>query len=337
MIRLLRNKEIQIFLVTVGLISLLSIGIAAFFSTLTSVILILITSILFISTAIIFTYWRYREIEKLSQYLRNIGNGDYSLDVRDNSEGELSILKNDIYKMTLMLSEQQSLLKKDKILLTDAISDISHQLKTPITSMMVMSDLLSDVDLSKSKRKEFTNNIRFQLERIEWLVSSLLKLSKIDAGTISFKKEKVVVKNLIQKAVDPFLIPIDIKQQTLQISGDERISFIGDFNWSTEAIINILKNCVEHTEENGELHISFSENALYTEIVVQDNGKGIPKEDLPYIFQRFYKGKNAGDDSIGIGLAMANSIVTAQQGDIEVESTIGQGTTFRIKFFKQII
>ncbi|WP_093133563.1 sensor histidine kinase [Salinibacillus kushneri] len=334
---MLRNKEIQIFLVTVGLISLLSIGIAAFFSTLTSVILILITSILFISTAIIFTYWRYREIEKLSQYLRNIGNGDYSLDVRDNSEGELSILKNDIYKMTLMLSEQQSLLKKDKILLTDAISDISHQLKTPITSMMVMSDLLSDVDLSKSKRKEFTNNIRFQLERIEWLVSSLLKLSKIDAGTISFKKEKVVVKNLIQKAVDPFLIPIDIKQQTLQISGDERISFIGDFNWSTEAIINILKNCVEHTEENGELHISFSENALYTEIVVQDNGKGIPKEDLPYIFQRFYKGKNAGDDSIGIGLAMANSIVTAQQGDIEVESTIGQGTTFRIKFFKQII
>lgn len=334
---LLRNREIQFFLITVCLISLILIGVAALFSNWTSVLFILVTSILLISTAFIFTWWRYHEIGKLSHYLRKISNGDYSLDVRDNDEGELSILKNEMYKMTIMLSEQQSLLTKDKTLLTNAISDISHQLKTPLTSMMVMSDLLSDADLSEPKRKEFTNNIRFQLERIEWLVSSLLKLSKIDAGTISFKKEKVVAKKLIQKAVDPVLIPIDIKQQTLQITGEDHVSFIGDFNWSAEAIINILKNCVEHTREKGILQISFSENTLYTEIVVQDNGKGISKEDLPYIFQRFYKGKNADDDSIGIGLAMAYSIITAQQGDIEVESNMEEGTTFRIRFFKQII
>src|SRR5690606_16460644 len=140
------------------------------------------------------TRWRYREIEKLASYLRKVSSGDYTLDVRDNFEGELSILKSDIYKVTRMLSEQRALLQQDKLMLTDAISDISHQLKTPLTSMMVMADLLSDSNLPDEKRTEFTNNIRIQLERIEWLVSSLLKLSKIDAGTAQFKKERVEVK-----------------------------------------------------------------------------------------------------------------------------------------------
>ena len=150
----------------------------------------LITSILLIGCSIGFTRWRYKELEKLSSYLRQISGGDYSLDVRDNYEGELSILKSDIYKVTLMLSEQGSLLRQDKIQLTDAISDISHQLKTPITSMTVMAELLSDVALPTTKRTEFTRNIHIQLQRIDWLVTSLLKLSKIDAGTVQFKKDR---------------------------------------------------------------------------------------------------------------------------------------------------
>ena len=172
---------------------------------------------------------------------------------------------------------------------------------------------------------------------MEWLVSSLLKLSKIDAGTITFKKEKVSVDHLVQTAVEPLLIPMDIKMQNLDVKGDEQTAFIGDFNWTVEALINILKNCVEHTSEGGEISITFSENALFTEITISDNGKGIPKEDLPYIFKRFYKGKNASDDSVGIGLAMAYSIITSQQGDIEVKSQPGVGTTFTIKFYKQVI
>ncbi|MBW8348483.1 HAMP domain-containing histidine kinase [Bacillus sp. IITD106] len=330
---MLRNKEIQILLLVMCLISMAAM-IAAFFVSIAAFILVSTLSIFLIASCLIFTRWRYREIEKLSGFLRQIASGNYTLDVRDNYEGELSILKSDIYKVTMMLSEQSSLLQQDKIQLTDAISDISHQLKTPLTSMMVMSDLLSDADLPRKKRMEFTHNIRIQLERIEWLVSSLLKLSKIDAGTVKFKKDKIVVSKLIQSAMQSVLIPIEIKEQTVSIEGEDSVSFIGDFNWSVEAIINILKNCVEHTSEGGTISISFTDNALFTELMIADNGKGIPKEDLPYIFKRFYKGKNASEDSIGIGLAMAYSIIKNQNGDISVTSEKEKGTQFRIKFYK---
>lgn len=333
---MMRNREIQILLLIMGSISLTAIVVTTFISSVAAA-LVFMMSILLIGSSMLFTRWRYRELEKLSVYLREISSGNYSLDVRDNQEGELSILKNDIYKVTLMLSEHRSLLERDKIQLTDAISDISHQLKTPLTSMTVMADLLSNPDLPPAKRTEFTHNIRIQLERIEWLVSSLLKLSKIDAKTIRFKKDRISVKKLIQKALEPVLIPMDIKGQTVSIAGDDNVSFVGDFNWTAEAVINILKNGVEHTHEGGAIDISFSENALYTEIVIADNGKGIPKEDLPYIFKRFYKGKNAGEGSIGIGLAMAHSIIASQNGVIDVTSDSEEGTQFRIKFYKQVI
>ncbi|WP_010283689.1 sensor histidine kinase [Bacillus timonensis] len=334
---MVRNREIQVLLLALVTISLVALLIAYFLFSGTVALLVLITSILLIGCFLVFTKWRYREIENLSGYLRKITSGDYSLDVRDNHEGELSILKSDIYKVTLKLSEHSSLLQQDKLKLTNAISDISHQLKTPLTSMMVMADLLGEAKLDVEKRVEFTNNIRVQLERIEWLVSSLLKLSKIDAGTVPFKKDTVYVSELVERAVHPILVPMDVKQQKLIVEGEKEVSIIGDFNWTAEALINILKNCVEHTQEGGSISILFSENALYTEIIISDNGKGIAKEDLPYIFKRFYKGKNAGEDSIGIGLAMAYSIIKSQQGDIEVRSAEGKGTTFIIKFYKQVI
>ncbi len=300
-----------------------------------AIIVVIILSLLLIATILIFTNWRYKEIQKLSAYLRQISGGDFTLDVRDNKEGELSILKNDIYKVTLMLSEQSSRLKQDKIKLTEAISDISHQLKTPVTSMVMMADLLNSSELSDGKRKEFTRNISVSLERIEWLVSSLLKLSKIDAGSVQFKREPILVKELIEKSLEPLLIPMDIKQQSLKIQGDEDVSFLGDMNWTSEALINMMKNCIEHTPEGGTLAITFLENPLFTEVVLADNGIGIAKEDLPYIFKRFYKGKNAGDDSVGIGLALAEKIIKSQHGSIEVKSAVGSGTEFRIKFYKK--
>ncbi|MFB5676877.1 sensor histidine kinase [Paenibacillus terreus] len=333
---MLRNRENQMLLLVMGSISITAIVVAAFISSVAAVF-VFIVSMLLMGTSVLFTRWRYRELAKLSVYLREISNGNDSLDVRDNHEGELSILKNDIYKVTLMLSEHRSLLQRDKIQLTDAISDISHQLKTPLTSMTVMADLLSAPDLPPAKRTEFTHHIRIQLERIDWLVSSLLKLSKIDAKTIQFKKDEIPVKNLIQKALQPVMIPMDIKGQTISITGDDHVSFVGDFNWTAEAVINILKNGVEHTPEGGAIAITFSENALFTEIVIADNGKGIPKEDLPYIFKRFYKGKNASEGSIGIGLAMAHSIIASQNGVIDVTSDSEKGTQFRIKFYKHVI
>ncbi|WP_405173988.1 sensor histidine kinase [Paenibacillus sp. FSL H8-0260] len=333
---MLRNREFRWLLLTMTTISLLAIIGTAFISS-AAMGITAVTSVLLIGCCLLFTRWRYREIEKLSGYLRQISSGNYSLDVRDNQEGELSILKNDIYKVTLMLSEQRLLLQEDKIKLTNAISDISHQLKTPLTSMTVMADLLSDPDLDVEKRIEFTRKISLQLDRIGWLVSSLLKFSKIDAGTIQFKKDSIKVKKLVQKSMEPILIPMDIKEQRIQIEGEDATSFIGDYNWTTEAMINILKNCVEHTPAGGEITISFAENTLFTEIVITDNGKGIPKAEIPYIFKRFYKGTNANEDSVGIGLALAQSIITEQNGTIDVVSEVGKGTQFRIKFYKQVI
>lgn len=334
---MLRNREIKHLFASLLVLGILSTLISIFLFSARTALYVALVSLLFMVIIFYFTKWRYNELDKLSSYLRQIAGGDYHLDVRDNVEGELSILKNEIYKVTKMLAEQGEQLNKDKEKLTDAISDISHQIKTPLTSMTIMVDLLRDKNLEEEKRIMFTRNLQVQLERMEWLVSSLLKLSKIDAGTVTFKKEKVRVQELVDHAIKPLLIPMDIKMQRVNVEGDEKVSFLGDFNWTAEAIINVLKNCVEHTRKGGEISISYAENALFTEITIEDNGIGIPKEDLPYIFKRFYKGKTASDDSVGIGLAMAHTIITSQQGDITVHSEQNKGTTFTIKFYKQVI
>lgn len=334
MINIFRNKEIRILLTLMIGVSIVGVILSSIINPVAGIITFIVAFLL-IYLINFFTLRRYKEIEKLSGYLRNISNGNYSMDIRDNEEGELSILKNEIYKVTLMLSKQGEFLKKDKEKLADAISDISHQLKTPLTSMMVMIDLLSDENLNSEKRIEFTKNIEMQLERMDWLLTSLLKLSKIDAGTIIFKKNKVKVSELIKKAMSPLLIPMELKEQKLIIDGNENTSFTGDLNWSTEAIVNIVKNCIEHTENKGIISIFYEENPLYTEIKISDNGTGIEKGDLPYIFKRFYKGKNASAGSVGIGLAMAKSIIVSQNGDISVRSKKNEGTEFSIKFYNK--
>lgn len=329
---MLRNQEYRVFLIIIIFISLLAVIFTSLFTEFAAVI-VAITSILLISAMLIFTNWRYRRIKQLSSYLRKISAGDYRLDVRDNYEGELSILKSDIYKVTKMLSDHQSLLQEDKIQLMDAISDISHQLKTPLTSMTVMTDLLKQDNLPQEKRIEFVHHIQTQLERIEWLVSSLLTLSKIDAGAIQFKEDPIYVKDLIDSLLDSLAIPIEIKELDINLEGSETVSFQGDEKWTKEALLNIMKNNIEHLAEGGKISISFEENPLYTEIVIRDNGQGISKEDLPYIFKRFYRGKNANENSVGIGLAIAHQIITKQNGAIDVTSQAGIGTTFHVKLY----
>lgn len=331
---MLRHHRFVSFLTVYLIISTVGV-LGAFFISETAGWLVLALCTILCVLTMLFTKNRYTEIKQLSTYLRQISNGNFTLDVRDNFEGELSILKSEMYKVTRMLSEHADILQADKRQLTDAISDISHQLKTPITSMTLMADLLNDDTLPAAKRAEFTKTIRQQLERIEWLVSSLLKLSKIDAGTAQFKEEDFLATALIEKAMEPVLIPVDIRQQTISLQGDTETMLHADINWTTEALINILKNAVTHTPEAGKIEITLMHNALFTEITIQDDGPGIPKEDLPYIFKRFYRGKNATGDSVGIGLAMAYSIITEQGGDIEVDSSAQTGTCFRIKFYKK--
>lgn len=284
-----------------------------------------------------FTAGRYREIRQLCGYLASVTGGGQSLDIRDNREGELSILKNDLYKLTVKLQEQSELLKKDKKYLADAIADISHQLKTPLTSIIVLTDLLSGGGLSEEKRREFTGNIHTQLERIEWLVTSLLKLSKIDAGAVEFKREAFPVAEAVRRATAPMLIPMELREQLLTLDGGEDVEVLGDLSWTTEALLNIVKNCVEHTGIGGRIGISWLENPLHVEIAVRDSGSGIDAQDLPHIFERFYRGKNASPDSVGIGLAMAKTVLLNQNADVFVQSEADKGTLFTIKFYKAVV
>ncbi|MFK3939203.1 sensor histidine kinase [Alkalihalobacillus sp. NPDC078783] len=331
---MLRHREVKGLLVYFALV--MGGGVlCVMFLQVPAFLLVLIPSILIVGGFFVFTNRRYKDIERLSEYVRSIAAGSESLDIRDNAEGELSILKNDIYRVTRMLSEQSADLEGEKNKLSDAISDISHQLKTPLTSMTVMADLLHEPKVNDDKRREFARHQLVQLERMEWLVTSLLKLSKMDAGGIVFKNEEVLVEELIERSLHPLLIPIELKEIHVDIKGNPDVQYVGDLHWSMEAVGNVLKNAVEHTQPGGKLTITYTSNILFTEIQIADSGSGIPKQELPYIFQRFYKGTHAKEGSVGIGLALVQQMIKSQNGEVDVQSKEGEGTVFRITFYKQ--
>lgn len=281
----------------------------------------------------LFSYYRYGKLRQLADYLRDIRQGQYRLAVQNYEEGELSILRSEIYKVTVLLEEQAKTLEKEKQQLADSMSDISHQLKTPLTSMLMMTDLLCEQPMDAATGKTFLLQIREQLERMQWLVSSLLKLAKLDAGAVTLKREPLTVFPLIHKAVAPLLVMMEDKGLSLEILGQDDAWIVADDHWTIEALTNIIKNCIEHTKVGG-LKIRAVQTNLYTQIQIEDTGEGIAKADLPHIFKRFYKGKNADENSVGIGLAMAYSIIREQMGDIAVVSQEGRGTQFTIRFYR---
>ncbi len=298
---------------------------------------IIFVTLLFIVLNIAYIWYQWnqdRKLKELDRYLLTVLAGNYNLDIRDYEDGILSSLKNDVYKMSVLLKEDKERALEQQKYLESVLSDISHQLRTPLTSMYVMNDLLSDGKVRGKQKKEILNKNRAQLERIEWLITTLLKMSRIDAGTVTFKEEKVVTKELIKKALEPINIPIELKKQTVLIVGDKKSTVILDQKWTVEAFVNLLKNAHEHTPVGGMIIIKITDNPLFTEFLIQDNGTGIAKEDLPHIFERFYKGKNSSSESIGIGLNMSKTIIQKENGTIMVDSTEGKGTTFTIRFYK---
>jgi len=286
-------------------------------------------------TCLFFIEKQFKRIKEITIYSQRVLQKDYSLDIRDNAEGDISNLKNEIYKLTVMLKEQAQQQAEDKERLATALSDISHQLKTPMTSLFVMTDLLKQDNIPYEKKHEFMDTIHNQLDRINWLVSSLLTLSKLDAQAIKMKREKHHLTRLVKAAIEPVAIPAELKNININIEKSDAI-FWGDFYWSREALVNILKNCIEHTGEGGTIDISFEENRLYSELRIKDNGEGISKEDIKHVFKRFYKGENASEGNVGIGLAMARSIIREQGGDIICSSKKGIGTKFTVKWPKQM-
>lgn len=294
-------------------------------------ILIFIIVVYFVLLIInfIFISNMYKKIKKIDQYMNNILNDDYSINIKEYCEGDISNLKSDVHKMTVKLKEQSELLTKDKKYLEETLEDISHQIKTPLTSMYMINDILSN-EKDDKVRKEFLNKNKNQIERIEWLVISLLKMSRLDSGTVKLKKEKIKVKDLVNKAIEPIKVALDLKSINLELDLSDDFVLV-DINWTSEALLNIIKNACEHTKDK--IVITSKTNPIYTEIKIIDNGKGISKKDLKHIFERFYKGSD-NKDSIGIGLNMSKKIINLEQGIIEVETKENVGSTFIVKLYK---
>ena len=300
-----------------------------------NIILIVLFSVLYMAIIFIYLKQRDKKINQITQYINEIKNRKYDLNINENSEDELSNLKNELYKITIMLKEESEISRQDKEKIKMSVEDISHQLKTPLTSIMIMLDNLKDnPNMDEDTKQKFIFEISKQVDWINWLVISILKLSRLEADVVKFSNNKINVKKFIDEIIGNLEIPIEIKNQKISIEGDEAASFIGDYKWQQEAITNIIKNAIEHNKENGKITIKYEENVLFTKITIIDEGQGIAKEDLKHIFERFYKAQNSSDNSVGIGLSLAKNIIEKNNGMINCKSEIGNGTEFIVKYMK---
>lgn len=298
------------------------------------IILLITTSISLLIVFILYERKQDKEIDKITKYLEAINDKNYTLKIDENSEEELSILKNELYKVTVMLRENASNTLKDKINLKRALEDISHQLKTPLTSILIILDNLTDnPEMDYQTRVEFLHDLKRETTRIQSLIQSILKLSKFDSNTVQFIKQDIYLKQIVDEAIKNTGSLADLKNIKINVEGNKKIKLNCDLLWQIEAITNILKNCIEHSKENTQIDIKYNNNSVYSYITITDYGEGISKEDLPHIFERFYRGKNSSNESIGIGLSLSKTIIESNNGIVSVESNSDK-TTFIIKYFK---
>lgn len=332
-----RNKDF--FVSVVAFVSLSALAVIAAFTLFGGFagIFVFCLCLCFCAIHLIITARRYRSIDELSAELDSMLHGDALLDLAAGSEGELSVLRSEIYKMTVKLREQADALEEDKVFLSNAMADVSHQLRTPLTSLNLTLTLLKKPDITGARRDELLRDVSKLIGRIDWLVTSLLIMAKIDAGTARFRSDPVSLRELIKRAYAPLEIPMELKSQEFKLDMEGNEAFTGDMNWSVEAVGNILKNAMEHTQEGGRICVACTENALCTEIVISDNGPGIAPEDLPNLFSRFYKGKGSPEGSVGIGLALSQMIISQQNGSVKAENAPYGGARFTIRFYKATI
>lgn len=300
-----------------------------------NIVVICVFGILILTIVLIYNRKKEREIKKINKYLNEINNGNYELKIEENCEDELSKLKNELYKTTVLLRETAENSEQEKINLSNSLADISHQIKTPLTSIRIMLDNIEDnPDMDRKTREEFIEDISKQIDWISSLVISLLKLAKFDAGAIKMNDQEVNVKKLINHVLSNLAILLDIKNIKIEQKIDDNVLLKADYNWQLEAITNIIKNAIEHSHDNGTIHIDVENNSVFVKIKIRDEGEGINKKDIKHIFDRFYKAKKSSENSIGIGLSLAKTIIEQENGYIKVDSEVDRGTTFEIKYLK---
>ena len=281
---------------------------------------------------------RERKLKELTLYLLKLQDGAELPPFESFEEGQLGVLQSEIYKMVNLLDEETKKSKRQNHYVADMLSDLSHQIKTPLAGITLMTDLLKDPELPEEKREEFVEKIDRQTEKITWLVRNLLTLAQLEADMLKLKKEIVSARELVETAIGPLNILAELKGVELKTSLPEGTALTCDKAWTAEALSNVIKNCIEHVSAEAGKHvwISVTENNFAVTFTIQDDGPGIPAEELPHIFERFYKGKNSSKNSVGIGLSMARQLFLQQNGTIEAAIEAGKGTTFRIRFYNGV-
>lgn len=280
---------------------------------------------------------RYREMRSLSDQIDEILHGAQRLELSHFREGDLEILRDEIQKMTVRLQEQAQQLEQEKTSLADALTDISHQIRTPLTTLYLLLERLKSSQEDSSQKRVRIREAEQMLDKIGWLVTALLKMSKLDAGAVTLKPQTISLEPFLREAIRPFEVSMEVHGKTYEIRGAGEASFTGDYEWTLEAVQNVLKNGMEYTPDGGRLAIACQENPLFTEITVTDSGRGIDEEDLPHLFERFYRGKNAGDHSFGVGLALSRMILSRENAVIRAQNAKGGGGQFQIRFYKTAV
>lgn len=300
-----------------------------------NIAIIFINFSMYIIIFVIYLKQRQKRINELDMYIQKVARKDYSINIEESSEDELNSLKNSLYKITVMLKEEAENKKSQNEAILSSVQDISHQLKTPLTSVQILLDnILESKEMDVETRNKFIIEIVRQIKGMNFLILSLLKLSKLEAGIVEFENKSIDLNKLIKEVVNNLEVLAELQQINIIIKSPETVTIDGDYNWNKEAIQNIVKNAIEHSNENQNVTIIVEENNVYVSIKIIDEGQGIEKEELKNIFNRFYKTTNSNENSVGIGLSLSKSIIERQNGYISVDSKIGEGTTFTIKYIK---
>lgn len=326
-----------------------SVASAALFAAICTFVTGLIVTVIFM----ILTDRRYRALANMAANLDRVLAGERDIRLRDMSEGELAILSSEIDKVIARLNLTVDELQAEKLALSDALADISHQLKTPLTSIAISTELIRDRLSARGDSEDLVERLRLiqtLQARVEDLVSALLKLARIDAGVIKLVCGDVDARELVRKSFEPLAIAFDIADVRFSADVQDGASYEGDLTWSVEALENILKNCMEHTPAGGCVSMRVTEDVLACRIRIEDTGPGIAESDLPHIFERFYRGSrdaNAAPSEVnpagvGIGLALSKSLVTAQGGTLTAENLRDEngnitGAAFNLVFFKAVV
>ena len=329
---MLRNKEIKQFGICFLIVALVMSLIGWHIDRAAGIMSIISTVVLGILFGC-FTKARYQKIAQISEQIDRVLHHEDQVYISEQNEGELAILESEIEKMTLRIREQNQALRREKEHLADSMADIAHQLRTPLTSTNLILSLLENTS-DEVKRKEMLREAETLFEQMDWLITSLLKLSRLDAGIVSFKKESVAISQLVRHALQPFLISMELHEVALEVEIPEGVTIQGDISWLSEALQNLIKNSLESVGHGGKLTITCIDNPLHTELCLHDSGKGFEKEDLPYLFERFYRGKNTSTSGYGIGMALSRMIITHQGGTIKAKNHPEGGALFCIRFPK---